>query len=120
LQRLRTYIDDLRADGGTAIYSALQAAYQKANDELRADPNAYTSIVLLTDGENNAGIEPNDFINSLSTLPPQLKNVRVFPVLFGEADPDALQQVAAATGGQRFDARTSDLSQVFKEIRGYQ
>jgi Ca-activated chloride channel family protein len=120
LQQLRSYIDKLRADGGTAIYSALEAAYQKANDELRADPNAYTSIVLLTDGENNAGIEPGEFINTLSTLPPQLKNVRVFPVLFGEADPEALQQVAAATGGQRFDARTSDLSQVFKEIRGYQ
>ena len=120
LQQLRSYIDQLRADGGTAIYSALQTAYQKANDDLRADPNAYTSIVLLTDGENNAGIDPDEFVNNLQSLPPQLRNVRVFPVLFGEADPEALQQVAQATGGQRFDARSGDLSQVFKEIRGYQ
>jgi Ca-activated chloride channel homolog len=120
LQELRARIDGLRADGGTAIYSALDAAYGVARDQLAADPDAYTSIVLLTDGENNAGIGPNAFLDGLSSLPPELRDVRVFPVLFGEADPAALQQVASATGGQRFDARTGDLSQVFKEIRGYQ
>jgi Ca-activated chloride channel family protein len=120
LRQLRSYVDGLYANGGTAIYSALDTAYQKASEQLQADPNAYTSIVLLTDGENNAGINPNDFVARLQSLPPELKNVHVFPVLFGEADPDALQQVAAATGGQRFDARSADLSQVFKDIRGYQ
>ena len=41
-------------------------------------------------------------------------------MLFGEASPAALKQVADATGGQVFDARKARLSDVFKEIRGYQ
>ena len=44
----------------------------------------------------------------------------VFSVLFGEANPGALQQIADATGGRVFDARTAPLNEVFKEIRGYQ
>lgn len=44
----------------------------------------------------------------------------VFAVLFGEGDSSELQQIADATGGQVFDARNTPLSEVFKDIRGYQ
>jgi Ca-activated chloride channel homolog len=41
-------------------------------------------------------------------------------VLFGDSDPQELEQIATATGGKVFDARTAPLADVFKEIRGYQ
>ena len=41
-------------------------------------------------------------------------------MLFGDASPEELQHIADLTGGQVFDARHTDLSDVFKDIRGYQ
>ena len=89
-------------------------------DQLRqAEPGTYTSIVLLTDGENNAGVDPQRYLARIRSQPAS-QLVRSFTVLFGEANPTELQDVAEATGGKVFDARTADLSKVFKEIRGYQ
>jgi Ca-activated chloride channel family protein len=48
------------------------------------------------------------------------KDIRIFTIRFGEAKPEELQQIADLTGGKVFDGRTGSLSQVFKEIRGYQ
>jgi Ca-activated chloride channel family protein len=120
LTRFRDYVNNLQADGGTAIYSALQQAYIIAGHEVQTDPSAYVSVVLLTDGENNAGISADQFLAQAKTSPAGLANVRIFTVLFGEASPQALQQIADATGGQVFDARKGVLSDVFKEIRGFQ
>jgi Ca-activated chloride channel homolog len=118
LTQLRDYVNGLQAGGGTAIYSGLARAYDVAKGEV--SPDAYVSIVLLTDGENNSGLDPDEFLAEESGYPPDLKAVRVFSVLFGEANPQALKQVADATGGQVFDGRNGDLATVFKEIRGYQ
>jgi len=120
LSGLRNYVDSLQTGGGTAIYSALDQAYTAAGDAHRAAPDDYTSIVLMTDGENNAGIPPSQFLDGLQSLPPDRQGLRVFSVLFGEANPKELQQVADATGGKVFDARNAILADVFKEIRGYQ
>jgi Ca-activated chloride channel homolog len=120
LTQLRDYVSGLQAGGGTAIYSALQRAYEVAQGESRSNPGSYVSIVLLTDGENNSGLSPDAFLRDLGTLPPEARALRVFSVLFGEANPEALKQVADASGGQVFDARNAQLSDVFKEIRGYQ
>jgi Ca-activated chloride channel family protein len=120
LTELRNYDNGLQAGGGTAIYSALEHAYQVAQSESQSSPGSYVSIVLLTDGENNAGVAPDQFLHDLDALPSAARSLRVFTVLFGEASPVALKQVADATGGQVFDARNAQLSEVFKEIRGYQ
>ena len=117
---IRDYVNGLEADGNTAIYSAMARAYQEALASMASDPNRLTSIVLMTDGENNAGMSPRAFIAFLNALPAQALTVRTFPVLFGEADPAALHQIAEETGGKVFDSRSSSLSEVFKEIRGYQ
>jgi Ca-activated chloride channel family protein len=119
LTDLRNTVNGLQADGGTAIYSALDQAYAVAENETQTNPDSYVSIVLLTDGENNSGVPPESFIGNVESRPVPSR-IRVFSVLFGEANPGALQQIAQATGGQVFDARSADLSDVFKEIRGYQ
>ncbi|HJU40345.1 MAG TPA: vWA domain-containing protein [Tahibacter sp.] len=111
---VRAYADALVAEGGTAIYSALAAAQDVARLE-SADPQRYVSIVLLTDGENNAGLSAERFGNRYAS-----SRVRIFPILFGEADADELKAVAERSGGRTFDARKARLAGVFKEIRGYQ
>ncbi len=120
LSAILRYVDSLQAGGGTAIFSALQQAYQIAAGDPTAHPGYYTTVVLMTDGENNAGIEPSDFLSWLASLPDSARSVKTFAIRFGEADPSQLQQITGATGGQLFDATSGSLQAAFKDIRGYQ
>jgi Ca-activated chloride channel homolog len=120
-QALRSYATALQPKGGTAIYSALDTAYALANEELAHDPDRVVTVVLLTDGENNRGLSYEDF--RLRFEGPQANTaqaVRTFPILFGEASSNELEEIARLTGGRAFDGRHANLSSVFKEIRGYQ
>lgn len=114
--RLRDYADALQPDGGTAIYSALVDALDAARAEQKAHPERLVSIVLLTDGLNNAGVTAADFERALQAGTP----VRIFPIVFGEASSTEMARIAEVSGGRVFDARSADLGAVFKDIRGYQ
>jgi len=120
LAAIRAYVTTFNANGGTAIYDAVYAAYQVAATDMRSEPDRLFSIVLMTDGENNQGRDVNRFLSDYRQLPSDARAVRTFPVIFGEANPGQLQQDADATGGKVFDSRSSSLAQIFKEIRGYQ
>jgi len=120
LAAIRSYVNTFQAGGGTAIYDAVYAAYQVAGRAMATQPNRLYSIVLMTDGENNVGRDSSRFLADYHRLPENARAVRTFAVLFGEASPAQLQQVADTTGGTVFDGRTASLSQVFKDISGYQ
>src|SRR5262249_1082900 len=53
LTAVRTFVNGLTAGGNTAIFTALDEAYHQADTALKTDPTRLTSIVLMTDGENN-------------------------------------------------------------------
>ncbi|GCB49856.1 VWA domain-containing protein [Streptomyces sp. NL15-2K] len=120
--------DDLRAldkvvadgafDDSTAVWSALDHGYRIAADAVRQAPERPVSIVLMTDGESNAGIPYEEFLRRHGRLGADAREVPTFPVHFGEADAAALKKAAAATGGRMVDANRSSLSDAFKEIRG--
>lgn len=119
LQRIADAGNGLRAGGNTAIYASLERAYGIAQEQIAADPDRFTSIVLMTDGENTAGPDLAAFRAYLAARPAQLRGVPVFAVLFGESDNAEMTEVATLTGGRTFDARSASLAEVFKEIRGY-
>ncbi|MEU5262581.1 VWA domain-containing protein [Amycolatopsis sp. NPDC021455] len=120
LGRIKAFAEGLTARGGTAIYDSLSEAYRVLEPLAARDPDRFTSIVLMTDGENANGSSLADFLASSGSLSPAMKQVPVFTVLFGEGSSDELTQVATRTGGKVFDARNVRLAQVFQEIRGYQ
>ncbi|MGQ0837102.1 substrate-binding domain-containing protein [Actinokineospora sp.] len=118
LDRIKGVAEGLNASGGTAIYSSLSGAY----DLLARQPlgDRFTSIVLMTDGQNTSGIDLTTFERELSRRSAELRGVPVFPVVFGEGSESEMDRVAELTGGRSFDARGTALGQVFREIRGYQ
>lgn len=85
---------------------------------MREDPGRAVSIVLMTDGENNAGLDRAGFVSRYRSRPADVRAVHTYPVHFGDADAAELRQVAAVTGGRMVDARAQSLSAAFKEIRG--
>jgi Ca-activated chloride channel family protein len=127
LVRLRSYVNLLTTESGTAIFSALDEAARLAISDSANSPELYTSLVLMTDGENNQGIDLSEFLDNRAGMEdqaletnPEAQQVRIFPILFGEASSTDLGTVATQTNGKLFDATKTSLSSVFKEIRGYQ
>jgi Ca-activated chloride channel homolog len=117
---IRSYIDALHTYDSTALYSGLQRAYDVVTKAQATDADRLYSIVLMTDGENNSGLDPDDFSNAYKALPPAVRAVHVYPVLFGEGSKSAMGDIATLTGGTVFDATTTSLLTIFKQIRGYQ
>ncbi|MEV6981694.1 VWA domain-containing protein [Sphaerisporangium sp. NPDC051017] len=115
LRRIRSYGEALRAGGGTAIFDSLRAAYAQAGSS--ANSGDFTSIVLMTDGDNTDGGSYDDFASYYRSLPVKFP---AFVVLFGDSDVNEMKQIAQLTGGATFDARSGSLAAAFKEIRGYQ
>jgi Ca-activated chloride channel family protein len=115
---VRTAIEELAIGADTAVYDSLLAAYDLLDQAPAGD--FATSIVLMTDGESNTGAGYADYAARHAQLPEALRTVPVFPVLFGEANIDEMEQVAQLTGGRSFDARSGGLDAAFREIRGYQ
>ncbi len=116
LDAIRADAGGLTAAGDTAIYSSLQQAY----DHLGPGRDTFTSIVLMTDGENTTGARAGDFDAFYRSLAPDQRDVPVFPILFGDSDRRELTHIAELTGGRLFDARKGSLDSAFEEIRGYQ
>ena len=120
LAAVSQFADSMRAGGSTAIFDAIERAEALAQAARGTEGPRYYSIVLMTDGENNTGDDFDAFKRKYDALPPDEQAIRVFPILFGEGSSEQLDQLAALTGGRVFDARSTPLSVVFKEIRGYQ
>ncbi|MFE7928676.1 substrate-binding domain-containing protein [Streptomyces sp. NPDC057456] len=117
LAAIRQDTEKLTADGETAIYTSLEKAY----DHLGTDRDTFTSIVLMTDGENTKGDDADDFDAFYrDDLTPAGKRIPVFPILFGDSDRAELEHIAELTGGRLFDAHRGSLDGAFEEIRGYQ
>lgn len=120
LQQVRDYAGALEANGGTAIYSSIADAYRFVLNAAARDSLRYYSIVLMTDGENNQGMNAGQFRDFYQSLPAAARRVKVFPIVFGDAKQGELASIAELTGGRLFDGSKTALAPVFKEIRGYQ
>ncbi|MER0245322.1 vWA domain-containing protein, partial [Streptomyces sp. HSW2009] len=121
LDLIRTNVDALSADGDTAIYSSLEQAYKHLGERAsKTGDDRFTSIVLMTDGENTSGAGAPEFKKFYDGLSADQRTIPVFPILFGDSDRMELEEIADVTGGQLFDAVQGSLDGAFEEIRGYQ
>ena len=61
MANLSRRVSALKANGGTAIFSATRHAYQETAARRRSDPQRFYSIIIMTDGINNKGIGVDEF-----------------------------------------------------------
>ena len=73
-------------------------------------------------GRATGHVQPSvDDNNRFLKLTPLGDRVRLaYTVLFGEGSADAMNTIATETGGSVFNAQTTSLQTIFKQIRGYQ
>ena len=74
----------------------------------------------MTDGQNTDGMALDELLSWRARQDAAIQSIRVFPIVFGNADLDEMSALAEATGGKAFDANGRALALVFKDIRGYQ
>lgn len=100
------------ATGGTNIYDGLLSAL----DQLPEDTSDYTTaIVLMTDGQSDDG-DKSYFTQEYRS---RGKDVPVFSIMFGDADPDQLNELAKLSNAKVFDGRDGDLASVFRQVKGF-
>lgn len=124
LDPLRDHVAGLVPDGGgTAIYAALEEAYALVERSQAAGEGYYTSIVLITDGENNDPTLGFDaFAEDFGASSGGSLGTPTFIVMLGDDEQYVreMESVATLTGGRVFDAAQTSIRTAFKEIRGYQ
>lgn len=104
LRKFPSYIS-----GDTGLYDTTAAAFAEMTRTY--DPAYFNSVVIITDGKNDdpgGGLELGQLLAQIKTAHDPTKPVRIITIGMGEADPKALQAIAAASGGASYTANTSD------------
>lgn len=113
LERLYEEFSKEEPDGGTDMYLALEKGLEIISDSY--DLSDYTpALILMTDGES-IDSHKREFWDLY-----QEKNmdIPVFSIMFGDADPTQLEDLAGLTNARVFDGRT-DLVSAFRSVKGY-
>lgn len=133
---VRSALDTLEGDVGTALGDAIVESVALAPDRKQADElsggRPLFAILLLSDGASTTGREPLDVVDEAREA-----GVPIYTIAFGTPngtvevtndfgvtqtlrvppDPDTLRQIAEQTGGRFFEAPTeADLEAVYQEI----
>ncbi|WP_404386671.1 substrate-binding and VWA domain-containing protein [Knoellia locipacati] len=104
LRKFPSYIS-----GDTGLYDTTAAAFAEMTRTY--DPGYFNSVVIITDGKNDdpgGGLGLSQLLAQIKTAHDPTRPVRSITIGMGEADPKALQAIAAASGGASYTANTSD------------
>lgn len=105
-ENLAQEIKKLTPLNGTPLYDTILAAYREMKKH--AEPGRINAIIVLSDGEDaNSQISLDDLKRELRgpSEGDDPAPVRIFPIIYGQdAPPDALREIAEASGGQVFNA----------------
>jgi Ca-activated chloride channel family protein len=114
---LELAIDQLRAEGDTALLDAVQVAHERLQD--LGDTERINAVVVMTDGqENNSATSLRRLIRELSDdsgVP-----IVVFCIAYGyDADMDTLSEIAEPSGGQVYVGDLETIRDLYKILSTY-
>ncbi|MDR1971624.1 MAG: VWA domain-containing protein [Treponema sp.] len=106
----------VKPGGGTDMYKAVIGCFYliTTNDNKRILEDYTTAIIVMTDGESEDSLK--DAFSS--AYKESALDVPVFSIMFGEANPNQLNDLAALTRARVFDGKT-DLVTAFRNAKGY-
>jgi len=108
-------INSLIASGGTALYDAIDAAYQ----ELEQNPDAtkISAVVVLTDGADTDSRVRLEQLLSRIKLDSEKRPIRIFTIGYGKgANKQILKSIADATQAKFYEGTNENIYEVFKDI----
>lgn len=108
-------------DGGTGLYDAIAAAYDRKLEEARrgtgSNAGKIAAIVVLTDGDDtDSQLSLEDLLRKIRANG-ESRGVRVFTIAYGGgAKKTVLQAIADATQARFYEGNPSNIRTVFREI----
>jgi len=112
-EKIYRQVENLKPEGGTDIYSPAVTALEVLG---KINLKGYLpAIVLMTDGKSNTGKQFSDLQQMWQTV---RQDIPIFPIMFGEASEEQLQQISQLSKSTILDGR-KDLITAFKKVRGY-
>jgi Ca-activated chloride channel family protein len=119
--KLEQTVDRLIAEGGTAVYDATVAGFAAVRDLAETD-DRINAVVVLTDGEDTDSSRSADDVAAELDQGDSENRVRVFTIAYsaGAAGAaEALEQIAAASGGKSYTGTTDDIESVYRSISSF-
>ena len=112
-------VTTLDPGGNTALLDGVAAAYDRLQQ--LNDPSRINAIVVMTDGKENASaIKLNQLVAKLQQGNERGVPVMVFGIAYGEdADTEALDAIAEATGGQTYVGTIETIRNLYKILSTY-
>ena len=110
-------MQSLFADGGTALYDAIDMAYQRMTADHAAESDRIAAIVVLSDGEDTHSKLKLEPLLQRIRFDGETRAIRVFTIAYGkDAKKDVLQQIAEATQARSFEGKAENIRTVFRDI----
>jgi Ca-activated chloride channel family protein len=117
LAELESRIDNLTANGGTALYATARASVDFVRKSF--DPTRINAVLFLTDGKNEYPPDTNldSLLRDLESEDESVA-VRLFTIAYGDdADLPTLQRIARASRGASYDASDpASIDKVFTAV----
>jgi Ca-activated chloride channel homolog len=117
-EELSRRVDSLFAQGGTALYDSIDAAYQYLSSQSHeAEGDSILSVVVLTDGEDTESkMRLNDLMDHIH-YNGETHKIHVFTIAYGkDARKDILANIADATQAKSYEGTPENIVGVFKDI----
>ncbi len=116
---LDTSLDNVMAEGGTALYDAIAAAYDGAEKRAKARPGQIHAVVVMTDGRDEGSTKM-----TLEALKQRLvredSQVRVFTIAYGDqAEGKILGDIAEAAKGSFAKGSVQTIREVFVDMASF-
>jgi Ca-activated chloride channel family protein len=108
-------INGLVPNGGTALYDAIDAAYQYLQQNPR--PGRIAAVVVLTDGDDTNSKLKLDGLLQRIRFDAERQPIRIFTIGYGsEARNDILKKIADATQAKSYEGKPENIHEVFRDI----
>jgi Ca-activated chloride channel family protein len=116
--RLEKQVDDVFADGGTALYDAVALGYDAMLARAKREPGRIHAIVVMTDGRDENSTMAIDTLQR--RFNPENAPVKIFTIAYGsEADPTVLEAIAKAAQGTSVKGSTDTIVQVYRDLSAF-
>lgn len=110
-------IRGLYADGGTALYDAVDVAYRQQLARRVEDRGKISAIVVLSDGEDrDSKMKLEELLNRIR-FDNETRTIRVFTIAYGkDANGSVLEQIAEATQARTYVGNPQNIRAILREI----
>lgn len=119
-KELLARIENVLADGKTALYDATADAYQMAQNRAMSAPGTLHAVVVMTDGNDEGSKLALSELLRKTKASEESSAVKIFTIAYGDqADPAVLEQMAEAAQGMFTRGSVESIVQVYRDMAAF-